>query len=339
MQLNIKNVAVLLLLLTVTLDVEANPRTPAQMKQAALKAINQQRAAKRMAPKAASEMITLKSAEGYEVIGQKESGFAVISKDDLVPEVLGVSMKRYNDKNTNFQWWLRAINEVVEKAAAQGVQLATIAPDPSKYPTQVGPLMTTTWDQLTPYNNLLPAASSGGRVYTGCVATAMAQVLNYFETPEHGYGSRTIYYGSTPVSADFEHTYYDWDNMRDNYTYGNYNDAEALAVATLMRDCGVAANMEYGGSAEGGSGAYSQDAAEGLRTYFGFSEATCYERDNYYGTKYYSDAACTKAVSKCVNAGTYYVKATVAADANYKGATSKAARLSCRERRMSQSTC
>ena len=300
MQLNIKNVAVLLLLLAVTLNVGANPRTSAQMKQAAAKAINQQRAKLRLAPKQSSEMTTLKAAEGYEIIGQKESGFAVISKDDLVPEVLGVSTKQYNEKNTNFQWWLKVINEVVETAAAQGIQLTSVTPDPSKYPTQVGPLMTTEWDQLEPYNNLLPTAS-GGRCYTGCVATAMAQVLNYFQAPEHGYGSRTIYYGSSPVSADFEHTYYDWDNMRDTYSYGNYSNEEAQAVAVLMRDCGVAADMEYGGSAEGGSGAYSQDAAEGLRLYFGFTEATCYERDNYYGTTYYSDEEWMDMVFKALS--------------------------------------
>lgn len=78
--------------------------------------------------------------------------------------------------------------------------------------------------------------------------------------------------------------------MLDSYNYGAYTNEQALAVATLMRDCAVASNMEYGGSAEGGSGAFSQDAAVGMRTYFGFANATCVERDNYYGTKYYSDA-------------------------------------------------
>ena len=288
--MNKKRVILLFAIGSIGLTTMAAPRTKAQMKEAAARAINEQRAAKRMAPKAASEMQTLKTAGGYEIIGLQQAGFAVVAKDDVAPEVLGVSMKPYNEQNTNFQWWLKAINEVVETAASNGTALAPVAPDPNKYPTQVGPLLTTEWDQLEPYNTYCPNSNGGDRCYTGCVATAMAQVLNYFQVPEHGTGSRTIYYHSTAVTANFGEHYYDWNNMRDQYLYNNWTDAEAEAVAVLMRDCGVAANMEYGGYQEGGSGAFSQDAAEGLRIYFGFEEAQCVERDNYYGTKYYTDA-------------------------------------------------
>ncbi|MBR1545455.1 MAG: C10 family peptidase [Prevotella sp.] len=273
----------------VALVATATPRSKQQMKEAAVRAINEQRAAKRRAPIVAGELQTLKSTAAYEVLGYEGGGFAVMAKDDVAPEVLGVSAKRFNEENTNFQWWLKAISQVVESAANNGVTLTPIAPDPSKFPTAVPPMLTTEWDQLEPYNRLCPTHSTGGRCYTGCVATAMAQVLNYFKTPEHGIGQRTIYYGSQAVTANFEEDYYDWDNMLDKYTYG-YSDTEANAVAVLMRDCGVAANMEYGGSTEGGSGAYSQDAADGLRTYFGFADAQCIERDNYYGTNYYTDA-------------------------------------------------
>lgn len=272
----------------------AAPREKAQMKDAAAKAINEQRLRLRMAPRQAAELQTLKSATGYEILGFENGGFAVVSTDDLVPEVLGVSTSRYsNGENTNFQWWLNTMNSVVEYAISNNVALAPIAPDPGKFPTRVGPLMTTTWDQLGPYNILLPE-TTGGRCYTGCVATALAQVLNYFKVPEHGIGQRTIYYpqyntNGAPITANFEEDYYDWDNMLDSYNPGQYSEEEAMAVAVLMRDCGVASNMGYGGMIEGGSGAYSQDAAAGMRTYFGFADAVCYERDNYYGTKYYSD--------------------------------------------------
>ena len=275
----------------------AAPRTQTQMKRAAAKAINELRAQKRMAPKQASELKTLKTLKTCEIIGLEQVGFAVIAKDDVAPEVLGVSTANYSEgKNTNFQWWLEAMDEVVTGAAGSGIQLTPIAPDPSKYPTMLPPLMTSHWDQLEPYNRLCPTAKGGGKCYTGCVATAMAQVLNYHQTPEHGYGQRTIYYPyqnttGEAVTADFENTYYDWDNMLDNYTAGNYNDQQALAVATLMRDCAVACDMMYGGYQEGGSGAYSQDAATGLQTYFGLMDAKCLERDNYYnGAKNYSDA-------------------------------------------------
>ena len=265
----------------------AAPRTKAQMEQAATKAINEQRMKMRMAPRQTAELQTLQTATGYEIMGFENGGFAVVSTDDLVPEVLGVSMSPYsNGENTNFQWWLNAVNGAVEYAVTNNVALAPIAPDPGKFPTVVGPLVTTKWDQETPYSNLLPTGSGGRHVLTGCVATALAQVLNYFKVPEHGIGQRTIYYNGTPVTANFEENIYDWENMRDTYNYGEYSDAEANAVAVLMRDCGVASNMDYGLN---GSGAYSTDAAAGMRTYFGFTEAVCYERDNYYGYKYYSD--------------------------------------------------
>ena len=280
------------LLAVTALAVDAAPRTLAQMKEAAAKAINVERKGKKMAPRKASAMKTLKATKEYQIIGFEQGGFAVIAADDLVPEVLGVSMSKYSDgQNENFKWWLEAVQGAVEYAVQNGVKLNTIKPDPNKYPTEVGPLMTTKWDQDEPFNDLLPQSIYGGRCITGCVATALAQVLNYFQVPVCGIGSRTIYYpqgntSGTAITANFGDHVYDWDNMLDEYTYGNYNEAQVNAVATLMRDCGVAADMEYGGSnyTENGSGAFSTEAAAGLRTYFGIAEAECLERD------YYNDA-------------------------------------------------
>lgn len=270
-----------------SLTAVAAPRTLAQMKEAAAKAINVARSGKHMAPRRASDLKTLKATESYQIIGVEQGGFAVVAADDLVPEVLGVSTARYSEgRNTNFQWWLEAVEGAVQYAVQHGVKMNTTKPDPTKYPTQVGPLMTSKWDQLTPYNNLCPVSEGGDRCYTGCVATAMAQVLNYHKVPVQGIGSRTIYYPygnytGTAVTADFGDHVYDWDNMLDEYAYGNYNEAQAMAVAVLMRDCGVAADMQYGGYLEDGSGAYSQDAADGLRMYFGIEDAQCLERDYY----------------------------------------------------------
>ena len=276
--------AILIFGLTATQAIAA-PRTAAQMKQAALKAINQHRSNRRMAPRADAPEV-LKSTSTYEIIGYKQGGFAVVSADDLVPEVLGVSTSDYSEgRNANFQWWLNAASEAVNYAVQNNIQLTTTKPDPSLYPTEVGPLLTTRWDQETPYNNMCPTYSGSTKCLTGCVATAMAQVLNYHKMPEHGEGQRTIYYphgnhSGQAVSANFSEDYYDWNNMLDDYSTTSYTKEQADAVALLMRDCGVAADMEYGGPSDG-SGAYSQDAAAGLRKYFGFAEAQCVERDYY----------------------------------------------------------
>ena len=277
------------LIAVTALTVDAAPRTLAQMKEAAAKAINVERKGKKMAPRKASAMKTLKATAEYQIIGFEQGGFAVIAADDLVPEVLGVSTSKYSDgANENFKWWLESVQATVQYAVRHGVKMNTTKPDPAKYPSQVGPLVTTKWDQDEPYNLLLPQSVYGGQCITGCVATAMAQVLNYHKIPVCGIGTRTIYYpqGDTSgaaVTADFGDHVYDWNNMLDEYSYGNYNEDQAMAVATLMRDCGVAADMQYGGSnsIENGSGAYSTDAALGLRTYFGIAEAECLERNDY----------------------------------------------------------
>lgn len=267
----------------VTLTVGAAPRTSAQMQTAAAKAINQHLSKRHMAPRNGALKV-LKQAEGYQILGYEGGGYAVVATDDLVPELLGVSTTEYSGgRNKNLEGWLRAMNAVVSNAAARHTPLKAIAPDPGKYPTDVEPLVTTEWDQEEPYDRMCPIFNGSTHCLTGCVATAMAQVLNYHQLPEHGYGQRTIYYHSQAVSANFEESHYDWNNMLDRYVAGNYTDEQANAVALLMHDCGVAANMEYGGPNEG-SGAYSSDAAEGMRLYFGFADAELKERD------YYSDA-------------------------------------------------
>ena len=258
----------------------AGPRDKQQMVNAAATAINQTRGTMHQAPR--NEPIeVLKEMPEMSVIGYKSGGFAIVSADDLVPEILGVSEKVYTgEANENFAWWLRVMRSVVQYATENNIHLAPIAPDTSKFPSFVDPMITTEWDQDTPYNNYCPTFSGSTKCLTGCVATAMAQVLNYHKIPEHGVGRHTIYYGSQAVTADFENTYYDWDNMLDQYRAGKYNEEQASAVATLMMNCGVAADMEYGGPYEG-SGAYSDVAAEGLRQYFGLSDVVFYDRNQY----------------------------------------------------------
>ena len=172
------------LLCMTALSVNAAPRTQAQMREAAAKAINGERAIKKMALRRASDLNILKNTAEYQIIGMEQGGFAVVAADDRVPEVLGVSTSKYSDgHNENFKWWLEAVGVAVKYAIDHDITLTTTKPDPNKYPSQVGPLMTTLWDQLEPYNRLCPISNGGDRCYTGCVATAMAQVLNYFKVP------------------------------------------------------------------------------------------------------------------------------------------------------------
>lgn len=105
------------------------------------------------------------------------------------------------------------------------------------------------WGQSTPYNAKCP----GGSV-TGCVATAFGMIMNYWDYPEHGFGQHSYNGADNPaaypewtygeISADFEHTYYDWAHM-DDYAYIGGNDTANEAISTLLFHIGVALDMNY----------------------------------------------------------------------------------------------
>lgn len=98
----------------------------------------------------------------------------------------------------------------------------------------VEPLITTTWDQWAPYNYLCPEGCP-----TGCVPTALAQIMNYWKHPLMSRGTLRS------NSQDFSGHTYDWDNMLDNYKSGKYTPEQAQAVAKLMADIGQAAETAY----------------------------------------------------------------------------------------------
>lgn len=154
--------------------------------------------------------------------------------------------------------------------------------------TAVAPMITTQWDQDAPYNDSCPSNSQDGPALTGCVATAMAQVMKYWNYPERGTGSHT--YNSVSLNglghtygeqtANFGATVYDWDNMPNSLTTAS-PDVQKVAVATLMYHCGVACDMYYGPSYSGGSGAYiinipylrKGNTLNGMIKYFGYSSS------------------------------------------------------------------
>jgi len=132
------------------------------------------------------------------------------------------------------------------------------------------PLLTSNWGQGKPYNYYCPkdAAGPNGRVVTGCVATAMAQLMYYFRFPTQGEGSYEYTwepYGK--LSADFGNAVYDYSAMIDEPSEIN------PAISLLMYHCGVAVDMEYGPD---GSGMTNHSAAYVLNKYFHFSPQTQY---------------------------------------------------------------
>lgn len=140
-------------------------------------------------------------------------------------------------------------------------------------PSEVAPLLSTRWNQGCGYNALCPVAAGGpcGRVYTGCVATAMAQVMRYMEYPVSGVGSycyNTTNYGQ--LCANFSDGIYNYAAMID--TTGNAH------VAKLMYHCGVSVNMNYSPT---GSGAYSSGVVNAWKKYFDYKNAVLIYKNSY----------------------------------------------------------
>lgn len=158
-----------------------------------------------------------------------------------------------------------------------------------------GPGLSVSWHQGPPFNNYCPMGD-GGRTVVGCVATAAAQIMKYWQYPYQGYGSHSYKWDGddscrkpgTPgrtLSATFSDDY-DWANMLDDYS-GGYNDAQANAVAELCYEVGVAFEMDYGHC---GSGAITADAATVFPTYFRYASTTSVKERQYYtSTRWFNE--------------------------------------------------
>lgn len=198
----------------------------------------------------------------------------IVANDDVFDPILGYTETPITDDMAPaFVWWMSKVNNAMENILQKGGIYKKAYKD-SKYKEEVPALMTTSWSQEEPYNNQCPTYTKNSQTnhyVTGCVATAMAQIMNYYKYPTKGKGyNRWTFYpnGSnnpgTTTRVTFNSTY-DWNNMIDTYKRGKYTDEQANAVAILMRDCGGAVSMQY---AEDGSGAYTQDACIALRKNF-----------------------------------------------------------------------
>lgn len=216
----------------------------------------------------------------YVVSSGDNAGYVMVAGDDVVINpVLGYSTAGefdYDAAPDNLKWWIGEYARMIEYAAEHGMAVA----ETPKFDTSLDPLIKTHWNQDYPFNDLCPMLDSETRAYTGCVATAMAQVMKYHEWPEQGTGSHTYtdpYCGQT-LSANFGETTYRWDLMPNDYD-GTWTAEQIKAVATLMAHCGVAVDMQY---MPDGSGAYSGDVPAALVNYFGYAKDIIRRDRDYY---------------------------------------------------------
>ena len=210
-------------------------------------------------------------------------GFVIVSGDERTEAILGYSTRGTLDKEQmpdNLRAWLKGYEEQIEWMDSHGDNLR-MAPESQLY-DDIAPLVTTTWNQNAPYNDYCPLfCNTSQRCVTGCVATAMAQVLAYYGLqPDVRQPARTIKaipayecetywsgYGHISI-AQKDPVTFDWDNMLTSYN-GSETSNQKAAVARLMEYCGAAVQMDYGISGNGGSGVYTTNIPSALR-YFDF---------------------------------------------------------------------
>lgn len=237
------------------------------------------------------EMQLVMTTETYYVYNFGNAGFVIVSADDRFRPIVGYSNEgpfEVDNPSPEAMYYLGQIAEA--RANANAVLFDNTADEWRSVLTSgklisrnrgrgVDILCATRWNQNSPYNLYSPEASGGpgGRCYAGCVATAMSQVMKYWDYPLHGTGSHSYYcYGYGMQTANYGNTTYDWDHMPNRLSS---SQTEIEAVALLMYHCAVAVEMMFSPT---GSGAYSWDVPDAIKQYFSYSDnATILGRDDY----------------------------------------------------------
>lgn len=230
-------------------------------------------------------------ADAYYVFNRTSGGFIIVSADDQTLPVLGYSDQGsfcYSEMPDN----MKSLLAEYERQISHLRQHNTVAA-PAAVPTHpaIPKLMTCTWNQGNPYNQNCPNYFGQGTSVTGCVATAMAQIMYYQRDkstdrtlaaiPAYTAPTEHPVYGHLKVDGIPEGSPIDWANMRDNYN-GSESFAQREAVANLMLYCGVSVQMDYTNSA---SGAYSYRVADALKAYFGYGSSVQYVQQGNYSNE------------------------------------------------------
>lgn len=274
------------LMLLLSVSAIAGPRSYQQAKaiaqrQAALLGIEMDAevaASAKAAPRMSVSSAVSPSATCYYVFANGEDkGFTIVSGDDRMPEVVGYSAQGTYDPDhlpANYVDFMKAYQETVEALLKGDAQVSGGLAEARQWRAEragtaaVAPLLGgIKWNQTEPYNNRCPLYDETNRSVTGCVATAMAQVMMYHQYPKELKSTIEAYTTKSKgikIPAINSGETYDWDNMLPDYSKTDYSSAQADAVAKLMYHCGAAVEMDYGPS----SGANVTPAI--LATYFGY---------------------------------------------------------------------
>lgn len=228
----------------------------------------------------------------YVFTASGSNGFVIVAAEDAIKPILAYSTNQAfstDNMSPEVRYWLGNYNRQIKHVIDQDIQASpeisgqweallqtTNGGNAAKPTTVVAPLLTTTWDQGNYYNSLCPGSGSQSTP-SGCVATAMAQIMKYWNAPVEGIGSYSYthpVYGTQ--SADFGATAYQWAVMPNDLNSSS-SAASKEAVAILMYHCGVAVKMDYSPQGSGaqviGWGSYPS-ALKAFKTYFNYKPTT-----------------------------------------------------------------
>lgn len=210
----------------------------------------------------------------------------ILSADDSTPAVLGILDQAIPEKidNPQFLYWINMYASQIDWQRKNSV-FATRSDDdaPKK---EIKPLLTTKWDQVSPYNDRSPEVN-GKKSWAGCVATAMSQVMNYHEWPAKGKGSNQYLAkaANKQLSCDFSTITFDWANMLDSYS-GTSTQAQKNAIADLLYACAIGVDMNF---SPDGSGAWTENVPRALVNFFDYDKALKIVYRDYYSLSDWTD--------------------------------------------------
>ncbi len=247
--------------------------------------------------------------DAFYIFNGNSGGWIIVSAEDAATPVLGYSdTGRINPERlpVNFKAWIGGYEREILEARAERLEASMEVKALWKtagYKTKSAAgkvLSTPLWGQESPYNDLCPKVTEGGKTYTavtGCVATAMSEVIRYHQWPEHGTGTLEGYtyqsdYKKTVTIEGYSIDSHNYDYSLMPFEYkGSENSAQKAAVAQLMHDCGVMvyANYNYGT----GTGAFTEEVVNALVTHMSYSASA-----QLVYRQAYSDAEWTRLIEK-----------------------------------------
>ena len=244
----------LLLLALLPLCAMADDISTQQAEQIALSFDHSRRAAARTADgsevSSAVRLVESRTQNGaplYHLFNRKGGGFVLVAGSDAVRSVLAYSdtdtISAMADLPPAMQEMIEAYGTYVQESRHRaGDNFGDDLPEPT---TAVSPLIKTTWNQTPPFNSMCPIYNSS-RCITGCVATAMAQIMKYHSYPATGTGSHSYQWNNQTLSTDLSAHTYKWNKMLTSYSSASYTNENVQSVAQLMFDCGVVCEANYG---------------------------------------------------------------------------------------------